>query len=136
MSQTKPSLLTRDSSPASCRTEAHGVHEDGPDDRDIPKGTAGQKARASVKMRVWCMDMRKRKTDMIPRSSAAEYLTFIASAGDSAQSFEVRYEDENIWLTQRMMAELYDVSAAAISQHIKRIYEDGELTPGQLLRNT
>ena len=80
--------------------------------------------------------MRKKNTDMIPRSSAAEYLTFVASAGDSAQSFEVRYEDENIWLTQRMMAELYDVSAAAISQHIKGIYEDGELTPGQLLRNT
>jgi len=79
-------------------------------------------------------DMRKKNTDMIPRSSAAEYLTFIASAGDSAQSFEVRYEDENIWLTQRMMAELYDVSAAAISQHIKRIYEDGELTPGATIK--
>ena len=41
----------------------------------------------------------------------------------------MRYEDENIWLTQKMMAALYDVSVAAISQHIKRIYEDGELMP-------
>ena len=41
----------------------------------------------------------------------------------------MRYEDENIWLTQKMMSVLYDVSVAAVSQHIKRIYEDGELTP-------
>ena len=42
---------------------------------------------------------------------------------------EMRYEDENIWLTQKMMATLYDVSKQTISQHIKRIYADGELTP-------
>ena len=63
------------------------------------------------------------------RSSAAEYLTFVAATGDTKESFEMRYEDENIWLTQKMMAALYDVSVAAISQHIKRIYEDGELMP-------
>lgn len=63
------------------------------------------------------------------RSSAAEYLTFVASTGDSDESFEMRYEDENIWLTQKMMAALYDVSKQAISQHIQRIYEDGELRP-------
>ena len=62
------------------------------------------------------------------QSSAATYLTFVAAAGESDERFEMRYEDENIWLSQRMMAELYDVSVAAISQHIKRIYEDGELT--------
>ncbi len=66
---------------------------------------------------------------MVVRSSAAEYLTFIAAKGDETQRFEVRYEDENIWLTQRMMAALYDVSISAISQHIKRIYSDRELTP-------
>ena len=44
-------------------------------------------------------------------------------------SFEIRYQDENIWLTQKMMAALYGVSVPAISQHIKRIYEDGELVP-------
>ena len=39
----------------------------------------------------------------------------------------MRYEDENIWLTQKMMAALYDVSVAAINQHLKKIFEDGEL---------
>ena len=42
---------------------------------------------------------------------------------------KLRYEDENIWLTQKMMATLYDVSTAAINQHIKKIYEDSELEP-------
>ena len=63
----------------------------------------------------------------LPKSSAAEYLTFVASAGESDASYEMRYEDENIWLTQKMMAALYDVSVAAINQHLKRIFEDGEL---------
>ena len=61
------------------------------------------------------------------RSSAAEYLTFIAATGDGADSIEMRYEDENIWLTQKMMATLYDVSVSAINQHLKNIFEDGEL---------
>ena len=71
--------------------------------------------------------MQKSKNAITIHSSAAEYLTFIAATGDSKNSFEIRYEDENIWLTQKMMATLYDVSIPAISQHIKRIYEDGEL---------
>ena len=61
------------------------------------------------------------------RSSAAEYLTFVATTGDGAESMEMRYEDENIWLTQKMMAALYDVSVSAINQHLKTIFEDGEL---------
>lgn len=69
----------------------------------------------------------KKKKELAIRSSAAEYLTFIASTGESDASFEMRYEDENIWLTQKMMAALYDVSVAAINQHLKRIFEDGEL---------
>ena len=73
--------------------------------------------------------MAKKKTEVTIHSSAAEYLTFVAATGDSDESFEMRYEDENIWLTQKMMAVLYDVSIPAISQHIKRIYEDGELIP-------
>lgn len=52
------------------------------------------------------------------RSSAAEYLTFVASTGDSADSIEMRYEDEDIWLTQRMMAELYDVDVRTVNEHI------------------
>ena len=62
------------------------------------------------------------------RSSAAEYLTFVAAGGGSEASVEMRYEDENIWLTQKMMATLYDVSVPAINQHLKRIFADAELT--------
>ncbi|MCF6237501.1 MAG: virulence RhuM family protein [Candidatus Marinimicrobia bacterium] len=63
----------------------------------------------------------------IVRSSAAEYLTFVAAGGSSETSVEMRYEDENIWLTQKMMAALYDVSVPAINQHLKRIFVDNEL---------
>ena len=69
----------------------------------------------------------QKKKELALRSSAAEYLTFVAATGESDVSFEMRYEDENIWLTQKMMATLYDVSVAAINQHLKKIFEDGEL---------
>lgn len=69
----------------------------------------------------------KKNIVSVVRSSAAEYLSFIAATGNSSASFEMRYEYENIWLTQKMMATLYDVSVSAISQHLKRIYADNEL---------
>ena len=68
----------------------------------------------------------KTETSMI-RSSAAEYLTFVAAGGNSETSVEMRYEDENIWLTQKMMAALYGVSVPAINQHLKRVFADNEL---------
>lgn len=68
------------------------------------------------------------------RSSAAEYLIFVASTGESDASFEMRYEDENIWLTQKMMAALYDVDVRTINAHIKKIYSDGELTESTTIR--
>jgi len=68
----------------------------------------------------------KNKTSIV-RSSAAEYLTLVAAGGSSETSVEMRYEDENIWLTQKMMATLYDVSVPAINQHLKRIFGDNEL---------
>lgn len=71
--------------------------------------------------------MGKKKNEITIRSSAAEYLTFIASTGDSSESIEMRYEDENIWLTQKMMATLYGVSVSAINQHLKTIFADSEL---------
>lgn len=71
--------------------------------------------------------MSRKKDEITIRSSAAEYLTYVASTGNPQNSLELRYENENIWLTQKMMAELYDVSVAAINQHIKRIYDDSEL---------
>lgn len=69
------------------------------------------------------------------RSSAAEYLTFVAATGDSSESIEMRYEDENIWLTQKMMATLYDVDVRTINDHIQKIYEDGELQEDATIRN-
>ena len=50
--------------------------------------------------------MKKKKGEVTIRSSAAEYLTYVASVGDQQDSIEMRYEDENIWLTQKMMATL------------------------------
>ena len=73
--------------------------------------------------------MPNNKNELALCSSAAEYLTYVAAVGDQADSMEMRYQDENIWLTQRMMAELYGVTAAAVNQHIKKIYADSELTP-------
>ena len=70
---------------------------------------------------------RKNAEVSLVRSSAAEYLTFVAAGGSSEASVEMRYEDENIWLTQKMMAALYDVSIPAINQHLKRIFSDNEL---------
>jgi hypothetical protein len=69
----------------------------------------------------------KNKEVSLVRSSAAEYLTFVAATGNAQSSVEMRYEDENLWLTQKMMATLYDVSVPAVSQHLKRIYADNEL---------
>jgi len=68
------------------------------------------------------------------RSSAAEYLTFIAATGDSETSVEMRYEDENIWLTQKMMATLYDVDVRTVNEHIKKIYTDNELSEEATIR--
>ena len=73
--------------------------------------------------------MTKKKEEISIRSSAAEYLTYVASIGEQEDSIEMRYEEENIWLTQKMMATLYDVSVAAINQHIKKVYDDSELEP-------
>ena len=70
------------------------------------------------------------------RSSAAEYLTFVAASGAQETSVEMRYEDENIWLTQKMMATLYEVDVRTINEHLKKIFADGELVEGEpVIRN-
>ncbi len=74
------------------------------------------------------------KKELQIRSSAAEYLTFIAAKGDDKEAIEVRYEDENIWLTQKMMAALYDVSVSAINQHLKKIFDDNELDENSVIK--
>jgi hypothetical protein len=85
----------------------------------------------SAEMRPW-QNKNHRNSPRKPRfpssaPSAAEYLTFVAATGNSNASVEMRYENENLWLTQKMMATLYDVSVPAINQHLKRIYADNEL---------
>ena len=78
--------------------------------------------------------MAKKKDEATIHSSAAEYLTYVAAVGDTDESMEMRYEDENIWLTQKMMAQLYDVSLPTINEHIKKIYGDSELTESATIR--
>jgi hypothetical protein len=76
----------------------------------------------------------KKNEVSIVRSSAAEYLTFVAATGNAETSVEMRYEDENIWLTQKMMATVYDVSVPAINQHLKRIFADSELDEAAVIK--
>ncbi|EZM45014.1 TPA: virulence RhuM family protein [Streptococcus pyogenes] len=79
-------------------------------------------------------DENQEKNELQIRSSAAEYLTFIAANGDDQEAIEIRYEDENIWLTQKMMAALYDVSVSAINQHLKKIFDDKELDESSVIK--
>ena len=79
-------------------------------------------------------DENQEKNELQIRSSAAEYLTFIAANGDDQEAIEIRYEDENIWLTQKMMAALYDVSVSAINQHLKKIFDDNELDENSVIK--
>lgn len=81
------------------------------------------------------MTKKQQKKEVTIRSSAAEYLTFVAATGDNPDSIEMRYEDENVWLTQKMMAELYDVSIPAINQHLKTIFEDNELNEDSVIKD-
>ena len=76
----------------------------------------------------------EKKDSALVRSSAAEYLTFVASTGEDKDSIEMRYEDENIWLTQKMMATLYDVGLPTINEHIKKIYADHEQDEAATIR--
>ena len=81
------------------------------------------------------MSNKKQTTSISIRSSAAEYLTFVAATGDNPQSFEMRYEDENIWLTQKMLATLYDVDVRTINEHLMNIFRDKELDENSVIRN-
>lgn len=77
--------------------------------------------------------MAKKQNAITIRSSAAEYLTFVSAAGDGG-GVEVRYEDENIWITQKIMAALYDVDVRTINYHIKKILRDSELQEDSTIR--
>lgn len=79
--------------------------------------------------------MRKGKQQevSIVRSSAAEYLTFVAASGTGG--VEAVYADENVWLTQKMMATLYDVEVPTINYHLKKVFADSELQEEAVIRN-
>lgn len=66
------------------------------------------------------------------RNSTAEFLIFTAQGGES--TIEARYEDETIWLTQRLMAELFDVDVRTVSEHLKNVCESGELAAEAVIR--
>lgn len=78
--------------------------------------------------------MKQRTMTNLLRSSAAEYLTYAAVHGEDKESVEVRYENENLWLTQKMMSMLYGVSVAAINQHIKKVLADHELERAAVIK--
>lgn len=78
--------------------------------------------------------MSKKNKEIAVRSSAAEYLTFVAATGDDPATVEMRYEDENIWLTQKMMGVLYDVNVRTINEHLQNIFRDSELSEEAVIR--
>jgi hypothetical protein len=71
-------------------------------------------------------------TTSLVRSSAAEYLTFVAASGEGG--VEAVYADENVWLSQKMMAQLYDVEVPTINYHLKKVFEDSELEEDSVIR--
>jgi hypothetical protein len=73
----------------------------------------------------------KEKKQLI-RNSTAEFLIFTGQAGD--QSIEARYEDETIWLTQKLMSTLFEVTVPTINEHLKNIFQAGEITREATIR--
>ena len=67
-------------------------------------------------------------------ASAAQFLTYIASTGASNEKYEIRYEDENIWMSQKMLAQVYGIEVNSINYHIKKIFLDAELEEASVIR--
>lgn len=103
--------------------------------RGILKETMITKASSNEKSGVEMSKHEDKKKEISIRSSAAEYLIYVASIGGQNDTFEMRYEDENIWLTQKMMGALYGVGVSTINEHIKKIYEDSEMEEMSTIRN-
>ena len=76
---------------------------------------------------------KKSPTASLVRSSAAEYLTFVAASGEGG--VEAVYADENVWLSQKMMGQLYDVDVRTINYHLKTIFSDSELQEDAVIQN-
>ena len=68
------------------------------------------------------------------KSSAAQFITYVASVGESNEKFEIRYEDENIWMSQKMLAAVYGVEVPNIAYHLRKIFEDAELEESRCIK--
>ena len=78
------------------------------------------------------MKQNKNKEKLLIRNSTAEFLIFTGQNGE--QSIEARHEDETIWLSQKLMAQLFDVNVRTINEHLKNIYEQNELSRETTIR--
>ncbi|MBP5637995.1 MAG: virulence RhuM family protein [Victivallales bacterium] len=77
----------------------------------------------------------KGKRELEPqKSSAAQFLTYIASTGEGNEKFEIRYEDENIWMSQKMLAAVYSVEVPNITYHLRKLFEDAELEKSSVVK--
>jgi len=74
----------------------------------------------------------KDKGKQLIRNSTAEFLIFTGQSGE--QSIEARYEDETIWLSQKLMAQLFDVDVRTVNEHLKNIFKSGELQEESVIR--
>ena len=81
---------------------------------------------------------RKKKSNwdnMAPqKSSAAQFITYVASVGESHEQYELRYENENIWMSQKTLAAVYGVEIPNIAYHLRKIFEDAELEEGGCIK--
>ena len=68
------------------------------------------------------------------KSSAAQFLTYVASAGINSEKHEIRYEDENIWMSQKMLAQVYGVEVPNIAYHLRKLFADAELDKGSVIK--
>ena len=84
------------------------------------------------------MPRKKKSTKFVSadpqKSSAAQFLTYVASTGAVDEKFEIRYEDENIWMSQKMLAAVYGIEVNSINYHIKKIFADAELDEAAVIR--
>ena len=81
---------------------------------------------------------RKKAKSIVPadpqKSSAAQFLTYVASTGAGGEKYEIRYEDENIWMSQKMLAEVYGVDLRTISYHVNKVFRDAELDKDSVIQ--
>ena len=81
---------------------------------------------------------RRKSKSLVPadpqKSSAAQFLTYVASTGAGGEKYEIRYEDENIWMSQKMLALVYGVEVNSVNYHIKKIFQDAELEEYAVIR--